>query len=771
MPKAPTYEKFFSTYLSQVVGEQEEQHLDCPFSDCLKEEHFKVNIKSGLWHCVRCDRGGNPHRLITYLHQEYLEETTKEQYLFLQRMRGISADIFENAQFAYDLTNDRWLVPYFTYDPEFQDFSPWLNNLGYFYPTAQENPFVIKKGAALPTYLYNPGLHTYAPVSKEAVILEGEWDTLAYYDCFRDSEDLILGKAGSGFPTQSLETIKECTTVTLILDNDLPGRKQTANAIGILTRAKKRIKQIDWLLVPNPLKDVRDHWVQRYQTMKEDISNAIVPYSSDAPTTDSDTEQPKVLSAGYVEDATQFPLITSFGTYVERLQRINLYSQTQVSAIGAIHAITNSISIPGRPLWGFFKGPASSGKTELLESFGGTNQWFDNLSRLSSENLVSGWVDDNPDSASYLGRLMGKTLIVKDLTPNLTGDPAARIKLFGLLTDIYDGHIKIHFGNRREEEYHGMNFNLIAGVTDILDAHSSASIGERFLRIDWLGTEYSPREYMTRAMQNFGMTDENKRKLTELTLGFVRYLRDLPIDLTIDPIFQESICDLAEFIAIIRTKVESNRFEGLVYRPRTELPMRVGLQLLKLHTAARTITGSAETAFKITRKVALDTCYGFPLDIVQFIVDNPRCTREEICEGVDLHAMRAYRVLEDLVTTGVLQKHEATAVHSRGRPRKYFEINPRLLPALRPEKFDPLITKIPEQYLTANTRIRRTPLTGILEDRQTPHPPRSISRPYPTPRTSTQPNTHENQHSRGQQSSSDDSSIRPRRPMPPKRPS
>jgi predicted transcriptional regulator len=746
MPKAPTYDKLFSTYLSQIVDEHiEEQHLDCPFDDCLKEEHFKVNIHTSLWHCVRCDRGGNAPKLLTFLHQQYLDQTTEEQYKFLQRMRGIAWDIFADAQFAYDIDNDRWLVPYFTYSPDLGDFSQWLNNLGYFYPSAQEGPFVIKKAGGLPTYLYNPGLHQYAPVGKNAIILEGEWDTLAYYDCFRDSEDFILGKPGSGFPAACLETIKECDTTTLILDNDMSGRRQTAGAIKVLLdNGRKRIKQIDWLLVPNALKDIRDHWTQAHTTMQEDISNAIVPYSNEPNSTEL-TEQPKTLSAGYVEDATQFPLITSFGNYIERLQEINLYSQTQVNAIGAIHGITNSISIPGRPLWGFFKGPGSSGKNEILESFGGTNQWFDNLSRLSSENLVSGWVDDNPDSASYLGRLFGKTLIVKDLTPNLTGDVAARTKLFGLLTDIYDGTIKIHFGNRREEEYHGINFNLIAGVTDILDAHSSASIGERFLRIDWLGTEFSPREYLTRAFQNFGMTDENKRKLTALTLGFVSHLRSLPIDLTLDPVYRESICDLAEFVAILRTKVESNRFEGLIYRPRPELPMRVGLQLLKLHTSCRVVTGSAETAFAITRKVALDTCYGFPLDIVQFIVDNPRSTREEVAEGVNLHSMRAYRVLEDLVTTGVLSNVEITAVRSKGRPRKYYAVNPRLLPALRPDKFDPLISKIPEQYLTSTTHIRRLPLST---------PPEVIIQ-------------NENQYSGGQQSSNSNRGLRPRRSRPP----
>jgi Toprim-like len=702
MPKIPNYAKFFSVYLRQEVPDQfiGEAQLNCIFSDCPNpDRHFFADCDTGQWHCKRCDESGNALTLITKIHEQYLHTTTDEQYKFLAKRRGISTSIFKSAGFAYNDDHDFWYVPFYTYKPDLQDFSPFLNNLGYFYPSAidPKSQFVIHKAPTLPTYLYNPGIHQYAPVSSRNIICEGEWDTLAYYQIYPDTIDLVLGKPGAGFPVAYLETIKETTETVFILDNDDAGRKQQARAIGVLRdkEPKRKISVFDWTLVDTDkwrhtddkeTKDVRDFLTHKNRKdAANDISQAIVPYDVEELPEDA-TEEVK-LSAGYVKDATIFPEIHSFGEYIEETRKVLLLGDTTVNAMGAVLGITTAISIPGEPLWGFLRGQASSGKTTHLESYGGDNQWFDNLSRLSAETLISGWVDENPDSASYLGKLSGKTLFVKDFTPNLTGPIDARIKLFGLLTDIYDGQTKIVFGNRRQEEYHNINFNMVCGVTDIIDSHSAASIGERFLRIDWLGQDHTPRDYLRKAFSTFGHRTENKQRLTELTLGFVKHLRNKEIIPGIEPQYEEPLLDLADFVATLRTKVESNRFEGLVYRPRPELPIRIGMQLAKLFLACRVVTGTSESAFKMTRKVALDTCYGFPLDVVKFILQHPQSTREEISHGIVVHSQRAYRVLADLVTTGVLKSETKRSTRSNGRPIHYFSINPRLLPALQPEKY------------------------------------------------------------------------------------
>lgn len=1008
MPKKPNYAKFFSVYLAQDISDdyKGEAVLDCPFHECPNPtNHFYANCETGQWSCKRCEEQGNARSLITKIHAQYQSTTDSKKLSLLGKLRKLDPHILDSAGFAYDHDNDRWLVPYYTYDPELGDFTLFLNNLGYFYPssTNPKSQFVIHKAPTLPLYLYNPGLHTYPCPTSHARICEGEWDTLAYYEMFQDSDDLILGKPGSGFPIAFMNTLAECTDISLLLDNDQSGRKQVAATIDSIHRSKikKNIFILDWPLVPNQEKDLRDYKIKYPDSFCEDIHRGIIPYETMTDSS-SDPESPTTeLTAGYVRDCTIFDIVPSFQEYIDKTQTLLYINDETKLAMAAVFAITTSIDVPGEPLWGFVRGPASclahdtevkisragktftctiehlhkmfhggiaggkrwskeilsmiqrresngsirlvpivdvidsgkkecfrvitetghnvsaskdhkfltqdgwkrlselvihkdsvfinagktgtesqkprgrqqyvygltfhplakqpaqgsgsksrgknrvlkhrlvyeaymndlpyeeyitilrlyenasstlkflqpediirhkdenhsnnnldnlelvdrvvhgqihgeanhnnvaektqlskivaivpvgeqhtyditvnddphnflangivvhnSGKTTFIESFGGSNQWFDNLSKLTAEALVSGWKDDSGEDCSYLPSLTHpspKTLFIKDFTTVLTSTTEVQQKMFGLLTDIYDGHVKIPYGNNQIREYHNTYFNMIAGVTDILDAYSSASIGERFLRIDWLGDNYDSREYGRRALDNFGNTSSNKMDLTANTLGFCRYLRDQPLDLTIPEEFKDPILDLAEFIAILRTKVESDRFEGIKYRPRPELIPRLSKQLAKLYVGGRIVTNSNEQAFAIVRKVALDTCYGFPLDIVKFILNNPQSSREDVSEGAEIHSQRAYRVLRNLETTGVIKECQSPSNRRNGRPRKYFELNPKLLPALLPSKY----INEPEKTNKNRSAIQRSGRTdngSNLRSRRKPPTPRS----------------------------------------------
>jgi hypothetical protein len=691
MPKKPNFSKFFSVYLRQDVPENHEGEiqLDCPLLDCENPtNHFFGNCDTGEWHCKRCDEAGNARTLITKIHQQYFAQTTVKQWKHLAKLRkGISADIFQTAGFAYDAENDRWLIPYYTYDPTTGDFTQYLNNLGICYPSSNDEPFVIRRAPTLPTYLYNPGLHYYPHETDRAVICEGEWDTLAYYDMYPNTPDLVLGKPGSGFPVSFLKTLVNCNRIDLLLDNDSSGLKQRAKAILTIREHKPKAKifVLDWSLIPDATKDIRDYCVANPEAPTV-LSTATILYTDDVKdlsNEDEESEGPpeETLTAGYVRDATQFEPIFSFQEYVTHLESYLYLNEETKLAMAAVIGITISGEIPGEPIWSFLIGPPSSGKTQFIESFGGSNQWFDNLSKITAESFVSGWRDETGEEPSYLPSLKNKTLFVKDFTTTLMGPTEAQHKVFGLLTDIYDGHVKIHFGNNQMREFHDTYFNMVAGVTDIVHNHSAATIGERFLRIDWLGKNYDRREYTRRALQNFGKTANRKNQLTAWTLGFVKHLREQTIDTEIPPHYLNAIVDLAEFIAIVRTKVVSDRFEGMVYKPRPELGPRLGLTLAKLFVACRLVTGSSEAAFKVVHKVAFDTCYGFALDIVRFILANPWSPRQEIAQGTNIHQQRAYRVLDDLCATSVLVKRSSPK--GSGRPPNYYELNASLLPALR----------------------------------------------------------------------------------------
>lgn len=685
MPKALNFATFFSTYLTQEVPENYhgEYRLDCPLHDCENPtNHFYANCDTGEWHCKRCDASGNARTLITILHQQHYELTTHSQYLSLSELRGISPETFENAGWAYDADNDRWLVPYYTYNPDTGEWSEFLNNLGYFYPssTNESTRFKIKKAGALSLYLYNPGIHTLPP-SDTAVICEGEWDTLAYYELHSDTTDLVLGKPGSGFNVAYMKTLAKSKTVHLLLDNDPAGHKQTVKAIEVIKNDISDIKILDWSLMEHAQKDVRDLWMMEGDKSHKLITDALIPADFEA----VDKEVIKL----YQTSLSDYETVETFDEYTKTLATYLYMTPETLAAMAAVLGITNSINIPGEPLWAFLIGPPSSGKTTFIDSFGGNNELFDNLSKISAKSLVSGWKDETGDEPSYLAKLKDKTLFVKDFTVTLTDSIDSQKEVFGLLTDIFDGYVKIPYGNNQVREFYDLYFNMVAGVTDIVHSHSAASIGERFLRIDYLGKNYDSRMFARRALQNFGQARPQKELLTKNTLGFVNHLRSMPMIMTLQDEYLDPITDLAEFIATIRTKVESDPKEGVKYTPRPELPSRLANQLAKLFVSTRGVYNldpnsdeqldiSSRTAFETVKKVALDTCYGFSLDIVRTIKKYPLLDRQALAEVAKIHPQRAYRVLTDLCTTGVLTKVSGRVGASGGRPPSHYAINPKL---------------------------------------------------------------------------------------------
>lgn len=840
MPKPSNFAKFFSVYAAQDVPEDHkgEYVLDCPLVGCENPtKHFYANCSDGTWHCKRCDKSGNARTLITNIWQQNYDTTTQVDYQYLSEVRGIPASVFEECGWAFDSANQRWLVPFFTYSPEKEEWSEFLNNLGYFYPfSTNKDRFTIKKSGALPLYLYNPGWHN-VPTSTTTVICEGEWDTLAYMAMNPDSTELILGKPGAGFNKSYMQTLSKTERVILLLDDDSAGKAQTAAATEIIKETVPSVYTLDWTLVDWPTdhvgdkKDIRDLYkalgVQGYSKVerglvKVDLGNAPVNKTSNA-------------GMIYQTSLSNYKQVESFDAYTNTVKSLLYMTPETIMAMAATIGITNSITIPGEPLWAFLIGPPSClagdtivriqrnhtnynitleqlnylfqhgidkspiyierrldtgaidlvqvtrtiesgvkecyevitksghkvtatkdhqflttngwktleqltiedqlyvdletmtypshivsifsvgerdtyditvaddphnfiangivvhncGKTTFIDSFGGNNELFDNLSKISAKALVSGWRDETGDEPSYLARLKDKTLFVKDFTVTLTDTQDSQKEVFGLLTDIFDGYVKIPYGNNQVREFYDLYFNMVAGVTDIVHSHSAASIGERFLRIDYLGRNYNARQFATQALINFGQSKSQKEALTKNTLGFINYLKSMPFPMEIPSEYIDPITDLAEFIATIRTKVESDRLEGIKYRPRTELPSRLALQLAKLFVSVRMVynldpnkeestIAASKLAFNVVKKVAFDTCYGFPLDLVKVVHKNPSATRDILAARANIHQQKAYRILDDLITTGVITKSNGQAGVKGGRPAHLYSINPKL---------------------------------------------------------------------------------------------
>ena len=683
MPKKTTFHKLFSTYLNEDIPDDAtgEVQRDCCFKHCGKEGHLYVNVDDGLWQCKKCEESGNARSFLTLYHSQYLEETTEQQLKSLSKIRGISVETLQSAGFAYDYDHDRWLVPYYTYDAEKKVTTSHLNNLGYFYPNAtnEKKRYKIFKAGGLPLYLYNPQ-PDQSDYSDHCYILEGEWDTLAYLDANDGTSDLVLGKPGSGFNRSYLKTLKGITQVHTCLDNDAGGHKQTITSVETLKTKVPHIKVLDWGLVPDSEGwDIRDLWMARPDDFNDQLQEALVEYETEGSIVEQDENKFQTSLATYDP-------LHSFQEYLDEVGKMLYMTEETPLSMAATFGITTSITIPGEPLWAFLISPPSAGKTIFINSFGGNNEAFDNLSKITARSLVSGWrEEESSDEPSYLALLRNKTLFIKDFTVTLMDTQETQREVFGLLTDIYDGTVKIPYGNNQVKEFHDLYFNMIAGVTDIVHSHSAASIGERFLRIDYLGQNYDPRQFALRAAQNFGKKKEHEDRMLELTLGLVNHLKEQTIDMSMPDFYIEGCVDLAEFIAIIRTKVERDRKDGMKYKPRTELPARLTLQLQKLFVSARHLyltcmdmNEANSMAFKVIQKVTTDTCYGFALEILRTIHTNPNCTAETIMKHSPLERSSVQNMLRDMGITDVLSTRKAATGGKGGRPKHVYVLNPKI---------------------------------------------------------------------------------------------
>lgn len=690
MSKPPNYVKFYNQYLYIDIPQNNigEYQTDCPFKNCRKENHLYVNTDTGLWHCKKCDERGNNQTLVTKLHEEALAETSLKQLKFISNLRKLDLKILELAQFAYDDIFDRWYVPYKTFDIGKRQFSPFLNNLGIFYPSLS-NPreqFVIRKGSSFTAQLYNPGIHPLDVDIENAYVQEGEWDNLAYYEHYSDR--YALGKPGSGFTKTAIKALLKSSNIFTMLDNDMGGQKQTNQVVEILkseTRAK--IFALNWPGIEDAPKDIRDLHIQdriheiedNFIIMEEARQDIHVKMDREG----NEEEDP----ASYIRSTSDAPPVYTYTEYITGMKKCNFELSTKThNAALALMAIPLTTHIGGVPVWTFLRGPGSSGKTTYVDSFGGENDLFDCLSKITAESLVSGFRDDEGLTTSYLPLLINKTLIIKDFTVTLLSPPDQLNKVMGILTDIYDGRVKIHYGNAKMNDFKNTHFNMIACVTPLIDGFSASNIGDRFLRIDWLGDDTDRATFTKNAIASLNKEKEiDKRNLSLMTLGYLKHQMSRDIDTRMDDTTINTLQQLADFTATLSTKVVTDRHDGLKFKPEPQLGARIGKQLGKIYLGVRHMVGE-DKGMEVARKVAFDSSKGFGLEIVKHIMDNKFTTRNEIAAHVGISSSQAHRLVGELITMNILKESRASQGTS-GRPMLVYTINDTLMPALKHDSY------------------------------------------------------------------------------------
>lgn len=234
----------------------------------------------------------------------------------------------------------------------------------------------------------------------------------------------------------------------------------------------------------------------------------------------------------------------------------------------------------GDPVWGGIIGASGDTKTEVLRSL--VHPDLFPLSNLTSKSLISGWSKEanGGEEPSLLPKLDGKLLIVKDLTPLISGNGETMNLILGQFRDAYDGYSSTAFGTGETKAFKS-KFGFLFGVTPAVEAcwPVIAQLGERFCYFRC--PEGDALKKVEAALKNSDKKVQMRKELQDSALKVLAL--PVPPDTEVSPGIQERLIHLSDLLARARTPVKRDgRTEEVTYLPSSEVGTRIVGQLVLL---------------------------------------------------------------------------------------------------------------------------------------------------------------------------------------------
>ena len=643
--------KFFNFFgLQNIADSTGGQYVaDCPFSDCHKEEHFFFHRATGKWDCKVCGRTGNAY---TFMNQFYnnIWETYELDYSSLMELRpGISAEAFEHFGVIYSPMTEEWLLPAYGLKGNLVNLYAWRE-------CEADKGGTEMKVLSAPMMSQVPfGLNRLHQKSDMPLwVAEGQWDCMAWWSALSKlktksgerATDLcnIVGLPGSSQLNKEYASLMAGRDVRLLMDNDEAGRRGVISIQKTLSDTgciPSKIGKLSWPEDTPDKYDIRDvvndqpspQKVMKFVTSHMKKTRVKVTESS------SDGFDPNV------EPVT----CDSFSDLIDDYRDSLHMNQVSEDVVASMLAVSTSLRLGDVPVWMYVVGASSSGKSTLSACVESALPYAHSVSRITG--IFSGMGGAKKD-LSLVDQWQGKTVVFKDFTVVLTSDVATQDRVFSDLRDLYDGSGSASYRNGVTRSYKGVKFGVIACTTDRIHAYNKTGLGERFLKIqldtDWSANgEFSRIEQsdervgmaMDSALSAFCATETDSigdlNNLKCRTWGFLEHIHNkatthanvskVTQNIRRDGDFTRYIQQLSFWVSYARANVDRDRDKELIYRPKAEQSTRLAKQLLKTAVCLCLVYGidkPDENVRRVIRKIALDTGFGFPLEIMLYAAHN-----------------------------------------------------------------------------------------------------------------------------------------------------
>lgn len=623
---------------------EEQIYTDCPF--CGREKKFSIEAETSKFRCLVCSTGnekggGNSVVFVRRWLDHCFEETTDYSPLLNSR-KGITEETLMKWNVAYNELTDEWLIPGYTV----------TGSIGTVYRYRPGG--LVMATATLGHQLFGLNVLSHTKSVERLYVCEGPWDAMAVYQVLDRDKEAVIGVPGCGtFLDKWVEAeLFQQHNLAICYDSDHPvkrrgkvippgGYEGVKRVTKLLTAGgmdRKSISYLKWgkdgydpeLPSGHDLRDAlygdpKVNPDEAFEELKKKIATVPLSWVKEPKT----VKEPKDLQCLKCESYEE--LVTAWKEAMQWTYGLDKGLSVMLAA-----ALTTKLI--GEQLWFKIIGPASSGKTTLLEGLAVAKQHV--FSKDTIRGFYSGMASKKGTDSSLAALAKYKTLAIKDgdtllKQPNLT-------QILSEARGLYDGAGRTHYRNSVMHDYEGHRMSFLLCGTKAIKKLDDSDLGTRFLDCILMDEidedfEYSvalkaaEQESRNALVQSNGMPelryDPSLAKAMQLTGGYVTYLRKNDVQLmsgvSVDETVTVRCAKLGMLISKMRARPGRRRI-GDDEEATREFSPRLVKQLIKLTmglTAVRNKTKPDSAIMDLVKEVAIDTARGVTFDLTMLMYE------------------------------------------------------------------------------------------------------------------------------------------------------